>query len=319
MGPPPSQEQMIEMMSNPAVAQAMNEALQNPAMIDMMIQQNPALRAMGPQARQILQSEEFRRMVTDPNAMRMAAQTMGMGGLGGMGGMGGQQNSAFPAPGETNTTATENRDQSTANTQQGQPNANPPNPFSFLGGSQGLQGNPFASPMNPAFAPQQPPSSEGQNNPTNNGQAAQNPFGMLFNPALFGQQPQQNPQTGTTSPPPQQNSPWGDPAMLNNLMQAFGGANAGAGGTNPYQNLLGGLGGTGSPPAPPDNRPPEERFSEQLRQLNDMGFYDFDRNIQALTRSGGSVQGTSKLGYTIPTLCYTNDCVGAIEHLLGQP
>ncbi len=32
--------------------------------------------------------------------------------------------------------------------------------------------------------------------------------------------------------------------------------------------------------------PPEERYAEQLRQLNDMGFYDFDRNVAALRRSG---------------------------------
>jgi ubiquilin len=60
----------------------------------------------------------------------------------------------------------------------------------------------------------------------------------------------------------------------------------------------GGLFGAPEPPAPVDNRPPEERYAEQLRQLNDMGFYDFDRNVAALRRSGGSVQG-------------------AIEHLLG--
>jgi ubiquilin len=54
------------------------------------------------------------------------------------------------------------------------------------------------------------------------------------------------------------------------------------------------MGGLGSPLAaapPADNRPPEERYAEQLRQLNDMGFFDFDRNITALRRSGGSVQG----------------------------
>ena len=44
-------------------------------------------------------------------------------------------------------------------------------------------------------------------------------------------------------------------------------------------------------PAAPDNRPPEERYETQLRQLNDMGFFEFDRNVAALRRSGGSVQG----------------------------
>jgi ubiquilin len=55
---------------------------------------------------------------------------------------------------------------------------------------------------------------------------------------------------------------------------------------------MGGLGGFGGTPPPPvDNRPPEELYADQLRQLNDMGFFDFDRNVQALRRSGGSVQG----------------------------
>ncbi|KAJ3471984.1 hypothetical protein NLG97_g11389 [Lecanicillium saksenae] len=46
-------------------------------------------------------------------------------------------------------------------------------------------------------------------------------------------------------------------------------------------------GDAGAPAGPPDNRPPEERYEEQLRQLNDMGFFDFDRNVAALRRSGG--------------------------------
>lgn len=53
--------------------------------------------------------------------------------------------------------------------------------------------------------------------------------------------------------------------------------------------------GSGSSPsaaaAPADNRPPEEKYEHQLRQLNDMGFFEFDRNVAALRRSGGSVQG----------------------------
>ncbi|KAI6761438.1 hypothetical protein HG531_001991 [Fusarium graminearum] len=70
---------------------------------------------------------------------------------------------------------------------------------------------------------------------------------------------------------------------MQQMMQMFGG---------------GGMGAAANPPAPADNRPPEERYAEQLRQLNDMGFFDFDRNVAALRRSGGSVQG-------------------AIEHLLS--
>lgn len=40
-----------------------------------------------------------------------------------------------------------------------------------------------------------------------------------------------------------------------------------------------------------DTRPPEEKYESQLRQLNELGFYDFDRNVSALRRSGGNVQG----------------------------
>lgn len=42
---------------------------------------------------------------------------------------------------------------------------------------------------------------------------------------------------------------------------------------------------------PDDPRPPEERFETQLMQLNELGFFDFDRNIRALRRSGGNVEG----------------------------
>lgn len=84
-------------------------------------------------------------------------------------------------------------------------------------------------------------------------------------------------------------------------MQAMGGGAGGAGGAggpgnagapdlNSLAALLGGGGGFGTPP-PADNRPPEERYEQQLHQLNEMGFFEFERNIEALRRSGGSVQG----------------------------
>jgi ubiquilin len=53
---------------------------------------------------------------------------------------------------------------------------------------------------------------------------------------------------------------------------------------------MGGFGGQ-QQQAPVDNTPPEERYASQLQQLNDMGFYEFERNVQALRRSGGNVQG----------------------------
>lgn len=57
--------------------------------------------------------------------------------------------------------------------------------------------------------------------------------------------------------------------------------------------LLGsGLAGSGAAAAvQEDSRPPEERYEHQLAQLNELGFYDFDRNVRALRRSGGNVEG----------------------------
>lgn len=45
--------------------------------------------------------------------------------------------------------------------------------------------------------------------------------------------------------------------------------------------------------APPTDtsRPPEEVYEMQLRQLNELGFFDFDRNVKALRRSGGNIEG----------------------------
>lgn len=291
---------MLNMLENPQFQSQINEALQNPAMIDMMIQQNPMLRDMGPMARQILGSPEFRRTLTDPNHIRQMMQMQrAMGG-----GMGGE--SAFPAPGVTNTTP-----QGTQDTQQQDA---PPNPFGQV--PQNAMGNPFAALFgNNAFANPAAPGNinqpagpqaaqnnaersttgEGQNPEAPQAQA-QNPFASLFNPAMFGN----GGQGGINPFNPQQNPFLRDPALMSQMMQAMGGqgGEGGAAGANPLAGLFGG-GGFG-PPQPPDNRPPEERYAEQLRQLNDMGFFEFERNIEALRRAGGSVQG-------------------AVEYLLSHP
>ncbi|KAJ5905064.1 Ubiquitin domain-containing protein DSK2 [Penicillium subrubescens] len=296
-GPSPDSEAMLNMLENPQIQSQINEALQNPAMIDMMIQQNPMLRDMGPMARELMQRPAFRRMLTDPSSLRQMMQmqrAMGMGG----GGMGGGD-SAFPAPGVTNTT------EGAQNTHQQNTPANPfgqmpnpmmgGNPFAALFGGQGF-GQPPASTGTPGGT--QTEGAQGAQDTTARsatgeaqGQtpgAAQNPFASLLNPALFG-----NAGQGGINPfDPQQNPFLRDPALMNQLMQGMGGpgAEGGAAGANPLATLFGGGGGFGTP-QPPDNRPPEERYADQLRQLNDMGFFEFERNIEALRRSGGSVQG----------------------------
>ncbi|KAI3404316.2 hypothetical protein KGF56_002836 [Candida oxycetoniae] len=206
-------DELNSVMSNPAFQEQMNAMLSNPQMLDFMIQQNPQLRAMGPQARQMLQSPLFRQMLTNPELMRSALQMGQLGGGSGgnlFGGAAGGLGSSFPAPGANPTTegaASETSEGSADNRQVG-------------------------------------------TNANSGGAAAANPFAGLFPSGV----------------------PPFDPVAL------FGGNAAGG-------NIF------GQPAAPQDNRPPEERYESQLHQLNDMGFFDFDRNIEALRRTGGSVQG----------------------------
>ena len=305
------------MLQNPQFASTLNEALANPQLIDTMIQQNPLLREMGPQVRQMMQTPEFRRMMTDPEQLRSMMQMQRMFGGGSMG-MGGG-NAAFPAPGVPEETPGAQSDRATPSQGGQQQRSQQPqtNPFASAFGQQGQgQANPFAALFNPAIFGNTPaqtppaPASAGQSTPTGQDTASS---GQQSNTTSTGtqQQPQQQQQ------PPA--FPFGNlgqnPQLLNQLMQAINpnAQNQNPSGTsaqsqdpnqsNPFAALFGnnawlnpmlagGLGGAAAAPQnPPDNRPPEERYAEQLRQLNDMGFYEFERNVEALRRTGGSVQG----------------------------
>lgn len=315
MGPPPSQEQMIEMLSNPAFSQMMNEALQNPAMIDMMIQQNPQLREMGPAGRQFLQSEQFRRMVTDPQSLRAMGQLQAAMGIGPFGGAGGGGQEAFPAPGVTTTTPAENRGAGAGESQDNNTSTN-----STGLDTGGTVTNPFA-----ALLGMPPPPTNQQNTAATSAPTSQpqNPFAALFgmqppNPDQPQQPGQQGANLSNNLPANpflnMQNNPiFQNPDLMNQLVQAMGGGGGtgqgagnafggNTGGANPFANLgnLFGGGGMGGPAAPPDNRPPEERYATQLRQLNEMGFFDFNRNIQALQRSGGDVSGALEWLFSQP-------------------
>ncbi|CAI6339763.1 unnamed protein product [Periconia digitata] len=312
MGPPPNQEQLLELMDDPNFLQQMNEAMNNPAVIEMM--QNSPMVRNNPMAQEMLRNPEMRRMMFNPEMMRMQMQMQrAMGGNGAGGG------SSFPMPGATNTTP------GNENTQTG--STQPQDPFAaLLGGTGGAGGaggaNPFASLLggNPFTPPTQnqtgteatqgqtpgsAPSGDGTSNTTSPPPA--NPFAGLFGAPPTGGQ-QSNPMADMTRNLMQ------NPEALRNAMQMMsamqgGGGMGGLGGqaapdgtatsnpANPFASLFGPGGGFGTPP-PADNRPPEEVYESQLRQLNEMGFYEFDRNVAALRRSGGNVQG-------------------AIEHLLG--
>ncbi|PHH91351.1 hypothetical protein CDD83_813 [Cordyceps sp. RAO-2017] len=290
MGPPMDEERLQHMMADPNIQQAMREALNNPDFVNMLIDSNPMLRNM-PGAREFITSPGVQQMMSNPNMIRDAMRLQRMMGGG---------DAAFPAPGATDTTpaggaATDGSANPGTNDNQQNPLMNPFMMPGLMGAGAGagagpggegainmrqmLQAlgamgaaNPFAPPSTAAGATPGQESRQGQGGPPTEGttasqqgqdQQAANPFAALF-------PPQGGAQAG---------NPFAmNPEMMNQMMQMLGGAGA---------------------PAPADNRPPEERYAEQLRQLNDMGFYDFDRNVAALRRSGGSVQG-------------------AIEHLLSS-
>jgi ubiquilin len=73
------------------------------------------------------------------------------------------------------------------------------------------------------------------------------------------------------------------------MMQLMGG---GAGGMPGMPGL--------APAGPPDTRPPEERFESQLRQLNEMGFYDPQENIRVLSLTNGRVEAALELLFSGP-------------------
>ncbi len=312
MGAPPGPEQMAEMLQNPQYASQLNEVLSNPDLINSMIEGNPMLRGMGDSARQALNNPQFRRMMTDPEMLRQMAQMQRQfpGMFGGMGGMGGGQNPTFPAPGITDQTPDQPSGERTATPNQPNtvPQQPPMNPFGMglfgnPAGTGGAAGNPFAALFPNAQQPQGGTTTG--NNTSATGQTQEN----QSSPSSTAQQPQSNPFQEMAA---QMAS---NPALMQNMLGMLGG-NPPAGGQgqqqqqpnpnafNPLAALFGpgGMGGGGggganpfgaaaSPPAPPDTRPPEERYEEQLRQLNDMGFYEFERNVEALRRTGGSVQG----------------------------
>ena len=55
--------QMQGMLNNPQFLQQMSSVLSNPAILDQIINSNPQLAAMGPQVRELFQSEQFRQMM----------------------------------------------------------------------------------------------------------------------------------------------------------------------------------------------------------------------------------------------------------------
>ncbi|KAI0462951.1 hypothetical protein LJB42_003755 [Komagataella kurtzmanii] len=227
MGPMPDENQIAEMMESPMVQESMRNMLSDPQMVEFMIQQSPQLQQLGPYAREMLQSEQFRQMMTNPQLMRQMSSMRHMFG-------GAEAGAAsFPAPGanptlERNTSENNAGSATDSEANAASTNDNTNNNNSTTTNATGI--NPFSALLN-----------------------SSNPYAAMLN------------QSGGNAPPLPNT---GNMQLFNSLFS--GGA---------------------APPAETDTRPPEERYETQLRQLNDMGFTDFESNVAALRRAGGSVQG----------------------------
>lgn len=297
MGPPMDEQRLQRMMEDPNVQQSMNEALNNPDFINMLIQSNPMLRNM-PNARELLTSPFMRQMMSNPAMITQAMRTQrGMQGAG----------SSFPAPGATDTTPAGAAASTAPGSGDGSTNAqNPQEGVPPIGGSQLANAFAMLESMN-AGLPDSGRRAANINQTSQDmqgdlSQVAQSLQGMLnaIRPPNAGTEGAQG-ASGATGATTDETQRAAAPAADNPFAALFPGA--GGSQANPFNmdpetmrqmmQLMSGAGSSApaAPAAPADNRPPEERYADQLRQLNDMGFFDFDRNIAALRRSGGSVQG----------------------------
>ncbi|KDN42299.1 ubiquitin-domain-containing protein [Tilletiaria anomala UBC 951] len=244
---------MMNLLEDEGFRGQMRSALASPEVVDQIVSLNPQLASMRPQLQQMLQSERFREMLTNPEMMRQAQQMQAMFGGGGGGGFGA---GAL---------------------------------FSGLGGAGGGAGGRGAAAQWPpvgAFAPRtgssDPTTGTGAGTQAGSGAAA----GAAPSPGAAGGAPPnlfemlgQMGGLGAGGAGVGGANPFGgmNPELMRSLMGGMGGA--------------GGLFGAGAGPGAGDIRLPEERYATQLEQMQGMGFTDGARNLRALLMSGGSVEG----------------------------
>lgn len=136
----PSEDQMSQMMDSPMFQESMRSMLSNPQMLDYLIEQSPQLRAMGPAAREMLQSDYMRNMLTNPQAMRSMMDFQRS-----MGSMQSGNANAFPAPGNPNGEQTPEQDTAASTAAAVPTGAAAANPFASMFGAGAAGANPFAA------------------------------------------------------------------------------------------------------------------------------------------------------------------------------
>ncbi|KAF9897884.1 hypothetical protein BX616_004813 [Lobosporangium transversale] len=73
---------LSQMMEDPNFAQYMSSMLQNPQVLESMLSMNPALRAIEPEARQMLRSPQFQQIISNPETLCQMAKTSAQPQLG---------------------------------------------------------------------------------------------------------------------------------------------------------------------------------------------------------------------------------------------
>ena len=312
-----------EALSNPALVENMIQ--QNPLLRDM----GPQMRQMlqSPEFRRMMTDPEQMRSMMQMQRM-FGGGPFGMGGGGSSGNNAfpapGVTDTTPASHQQQNQTQQQAQQRAApfnpfaAFTQaQGQGNQPPANPFASLFNPALFGNTPAQTPPAAASTGQGTPTGQDttttattqetttapSSNPPNTTQPSQSqnqpqfPFpnpNLMYNPQLLqnllSSMTQNTPPTIDPTNPQQQSG--STPAAAGAGAGAEGGSNA-----NPFAALMNPWlvnaleGNTSQTQSPPDTRPAEERYAEQLRQLNEMGFYEFERNVEALRRSGGSVQG----------------------------
>lgn len=188
MGLNPNDPNMLQtMMNSPQFLQQMSGVMSNPAILDQIIAQNPQLAAMGPQVRQVFQSERFRELMSNPESLRMMLQMSAMMHEGGAGG-------GFPAPGNPGGFPAPgmpgNAPNDAGSPAPGSPAANPPfaSMFGANGGTTGGAGG--AGGFDPAIMQQLFGMGAGAGGGGAASDGAPNPFGAAANPfGTFGGAP----------------------------------------------------------------------------------------------------------------------------------
>lgn len=257
-------------MQSPEFFQRMSQMMAEPAVMDQILNSSPQFANLPPHVRQMMQSEQFRQMIANPETLRsmmqLTGQLQGAGGLGGypgLGGLGGGGGTAGAGP-------SDNLFNAAAQQQRG------------AGAMPGL--GPFGGGLGgPAAA-----GGAGGGNPPDLGML----MGMLGGAPGAGTPSPTAAGTGPGAVPP---NLFNNPLFQMGLLDALNGGGAGAGGAGgggfppfgfgPYGG--GAAGGSATTPANLD--PPEVRFQVQLQQLQDMGFTNASQNVRALLATGGNV------------------------------